>query len=468
MVSGQEPKAEKEPVRLVSTRAFYSGGNMIGGSHPTAASWPFTVPKGKNRLLLVLTTAKADPTLIGKKSAKGRNMSQRAMISSLKYGGKDLICTKQFNELNYDDNHVVFWYMKNPPVGTANIDAIQFRKDNGGELWATAFVLTGVDQKNPLQEILRFHADQGKPQTIKSKYGGLVIAEARIVKLSYADPSQTVQYANDKSRLGTTALGAPEVKLSWTWEKKFKRISDGKYRGVSGKAKVVAISVNPHNSFTKAPTVEKDKFFAEPLNLKKKTEPGLSVTLYDLTGNPAKGGARGFNYKKAVTGNTIPAGFEKQKIAAKKIVPNIDYKYDFAHHKGLKYDKGFMDSGIRDNFAADYKGFITLPETGRYVFELNSNDQSMLYINDKLVINNRGHNQFTMKMAPVNLKKGTYRIRVLYVEEKWKDASKRSSHGIKLGWRPPSGYPKDMPIQQWKLEKGVNPIPATAFSHEAP
>ena len=71
-----------------------------------------------------------------------------------------------------------------------------------------------------------------------------------------------------------------------------------------------------------------------------------------------------------------------------------------------------------------------------------------------------------MKTASLRLKKGKYKIRVVYVEEDWKDTAKRLSHGVRLGWRPPSGYPEDMPIQQWRLEKGVNPIPASAFMHD--
>lgn len=460
---------EKVGVRVANVNAFYSGGNTIGGCHPTAAAWSFTVPEGRNRLLLVVTTPEADPSLKGKKSTKGHNISQRAMLSSLTYAGKELKCLTKFDEATYDHRHIVFWYLLDPPVGTANFEAIQFHCNNGGELYGAAYALTGVNRDDPFDKPVRFLIKRDEVHTVKCRPGGMVVAEARAIKLMNPDPSQVVRYANDKSRIGTTAVGSPEVKLSWTWPGTFLQKGSGKYRAAPKGGGVVAIALHPQTEFKAAPEVAKEAYALEPLPPAKtngKEQPGISVTLYDLSSNPAKGGRNKVNYKSAAYGYRIPGNFAKEKVLTRKTVPNVDFKYDFGHNAALKYDKGFADLGHRDNFVAEFKGMIALPESGRYVFELNSNDQAKLFIGGQLIIDNPGHNHFTMKMASLRLKQGKYGIRVVYMEEAWKKGSKRQSHGVRLGWRPPSGYPKDMPIQRWKLEKGVHPIPASAFTHE--
>ncbi len=68
------------------------------------------------------------------------------------------------------------------------------------------------------------------------------------------------------------------------------------------------------------------------------------------------------------------------------------------------------------NFALDFNGYINIPQDGIYVFYLNSDDGSKLYIGDTEVIDNDRTHTATEKLGGIGLRKGYHSIRVSYFQ----------------------------------------------------
>ncbi len=86
----------------------------------------------------------------------------------------------------------------------------------------------------------------------------------------------------------------------------------------------------------------------------------------------------------------------------------------------------------RENFSTRWTGFLKPPVTGDYVLQLDSDDGSRLYIDDKLVIDYwSDHGTGTPKIAPIAFRAGqAYKIRV----EQYQGMG---GAGCFLGWRLP-------------------------------
>ena len=183
-------------------------------------------------MLLISTYPEYNPEIKG--MLGGWSLRQRAFLKSVKYAGRSLKCITKIDRSQYcpgrRDKQRVFWYLLNPPVGTASIVQIQHRCDNGGESGLSAYALNNVDQDNPFDTPLPVddelkHADTGhkgmrlpagKVITRKCRPGGLVVSEVAVYKGSTLGPEQTIRYANNHCRIGSTASGSPSVKLSWS------------------------------------------------------------------------------------------------------------------------------------------------------------------------------------------------------------------------------------------------------------
>ncbi|BDD01928.1 family 20 glycosylhydrolase [Persicobacter psychrovividus] len=70
----------------------------------------------------------------------------------------------------------------------------------------------------------------------------------------------------------------------------------------------------------------------------------------------------------------------------------------------------------KDAFVLRYEGYIKVNATGIHKFLLTSDDGSMLYINDQLVIDNDGVHAPIHKEKSLLLKKGLYKIRIDYFD----------------------------------------------------
>jgi len=80
---------------------------------------------------------------------------------------------------------------------------------------------------------------------------------------------------------------------------------------------------------------------------------------------------------------------------------------------------GFFDISLanrEDNFGIQFEGKIKIPKDGSYEFILASDDGSLLYIDDKKIVDNDGLHGKVRKTGKVELKAGIHTIRVDYFE----------------------------------------------------
>ena len=68
------------------------------------------------------------------------------------------------------------------------------------------------------------------------------------------------------------------------------------------------------------------------------------------------------------------------------------------------------------NFAVEFKGYIKIDEAGIYNFYVNSNDGSILYINDILIVDNDGVHGNTERTGRIKLTKGLHPIKLQYFD----------------------------------------------------
>ncbi len=109
--------------------------------------------------------------------------------------------------------------------------------------------------------------------------------------------------------------------------------------------------------------------------------------------------------------------------------------------KSLKPLKSFVmkdikinDSEKNDFFGYQISGFINIPENSAYIFYLNSDDGSRLYIGNKLIIDNDGLHDKTEKSYRINLSQGLHPITILYFQrekEKYLSVSYESKDIVK-------------------------------------
>lgn len=79
-------------------------------------------------------------------------------------------------------------------------------------------------------------------------------------------------------------------------------------------------------------------------------------------------------------------------------------------------DGEFMGSGLSDYVGAVFEGFVQVPALGEYTFYTESDDGSLLYIGDQLVVNNDGLHGMVEQSGTIRLRAGTHRIRVEFFE----------------------------------------------------
>ncbi len=65
-------------------------------------------------------------------------------------------------------------------------------------------------------------------------------------------------------------------------------------------------------------------------------------------------------------------------------------------------------------FSVEWDGFLVIPETGVYKFVTESDDGSLIYIDENPVVNNGGPHGLEKKSGAIHLIKGTHRIKIRY------------------------------------------------------
>lgn len=162
-----------------------------------------------------------------------------------------------------------------------------------------------------------------------------------------------------------------------------------------------------------------NKIDTEPLDFDQETLlQGAIVTIYDLPGN--------VNSAVAVPTSSKP------KFAG--VLPAI------ANISGT----GFKE--LLDNFGLLAKGYFHAPEDGDYAFEITSDDGSILYIGEQLLITNDGPHGTESKLVSVPLKKGYYPFTLKYYQG-------GGGKYLSLAWKKPS-------------DSNIAPIPSEYIFHQ--
>jgi len=69
-----------------------------------------------------------------------------------------------------------------------------------------------------------------------------------------------------------------------------------------------------------------------------------------------------------------------------------------------------------DKFALEFTGYIKIEKDGIYTFFADSDDGSMVYVDDEAIVNNDGDHGNVEKNGKAALKKGFHKIKVLYFD----------------------------------------------------
>lgn len=110
---------------------------------------------------------------------------------------------------------------------------------------------------------------------------------------------------------------------------------------------------------------------------------------------------------------------------------------------GVLPEPSIQDARQEDHFGYIFLGLIDVPEDGVYTFQTRSDDGSVLYIDNELVVNNDGSHAAIPATGFVALKKGFHAYKLYYFED---------YEGEHLSWT-------------WKLPSAgeLTPIPASAL-----
>ena len=74
----------------------------------------------------------------------------------------------------------------------------------------------------------------------------------------------------------------------------------------------------------------------------------------------------------------------------------------------------FDNKNRKEKFGFIFEGFIKINKTGMYDFYTSSDDGSMLYIDNQLIVNNDGDHGMEEKTGKAYLAKGLHPIKVVY------------------------------------------------------
>ncbi len=160
---------------------------------------------------------------------------------------------------------------------------------------------------------------------------------------------------------------------------------------------------------------------------------GMFTTLKAPAQVSVKPMIRTSKYDLMLSGNFVEGDYLPAVKLPKKAVPGgIKYAYyegeweklpDFSKLKPVKTGKADENFNVKnlpkkENFACLFEGFIEIKEPGQYIFVMDSDDGSRLFIGDQLMIDYDGlHGSGKEKSYLVPLKKGFYPVRVEYFQK---------------------------------------------------
>jgi hypothetical protein len=134
--------------------------------------------------------------------------------------------------------------------------------------------------------------------------------------------------------------------------------------------------------------------------------PGLEGTWYDIG-----------------PGNAVVPDFAGMTVVQEQVVFNVN----FASTNGPG-----VGGPLADNFGAVFEGYIVAPADGLYTLETESDDGSLLYIGDELVVDNNGLHGMQRAGGQIGLKQGPHSVRIEFFEN-------GGGAGLIVRWAGPGG-----------------------------
>lgn len=131
----------------------------------------------------------------------------------------------------------------------------------------------------------------------------------------------------------------------------------------------------------------------------------------------------------AITSETTLPDYDQRTSYASAVVESIG----FSPTSGA-----FASSGRSDDVGARFSGWITVPESGVWDFQLGSDEGARVSIGDRVVVNHDGLHGFSTRVGTIALDAGTHAIKVDYFE-------RSGPAGLRLSWRSPDGIAAVVP-----------------------
>ncbi len=79
-------------------------------------------------------------------------------------------------------------------------------------------------------------------------------------------------------------------------------------------------------------------------------------------------------------------------------------------------NEGFPEVPFKTGWGIIFKSEVMIPTSGKYSFTLNSDDGSILWIDNKKIIDNDGHHGMKSKTESIYLKRGFYPVKIFYYQ----------------------------------------------------
>lgn len=112
------------------------------------------------------------------------------------------------------------------------------------------------------------------------------------------------------------------------------------------------------------------------------------------------------------------------------------------------------DTVVRDrsrSYALVYRGYLKVPESGVYVFDLRSSDGSRLKIDGKIVVDNDGLHSAVSRRGGVALHAGLHHFELMYFESPGSGVVGRLEQRLWLGWEGPGFGLQKLPSEALRL-----------------
>lgn len=212
-----------------------------------------------------------------------------------------------------------------------------------------------------------------------------------------AGDNQTITLPTNNVELKGTASGSGQSGFTYLWSKK-SGPSSGKIS-------------NPNSSSTNVTDLAKGEYTFE---LTVNNSVGMSaVAEVSITIQAQTAG----NFLPAVNPSNLENGIDFKYFEETRfyIVPDFDELIPVKTGSVNNFDISLANRD--DVFAFEFTGFIDVPTDGEYTFYTTSDDGSMLYIDNELVVNNNGLHGAEEKSGKIGLKAGKHNIRVGFFEQ---------------------------------------------------